>query len=184
TTKGLGRGTGMGLASVYGIVKSHGGYINVQSLKGKGTTFRIDLPAVDQGIVEEKKTVLQIVKGTETVLLVDDEEPILDVGKKMLNELGYAVLTAPSGREAIQILKSNRKIALVILDMVMPDMSGSETFDRLKEFSPEQKVLLSSGYSIDGKAADILKRGCDGFIQKPYDLKTLSGKVREILDKK
>jgi PAS domain S-box-containing protein len=185
TTKGLGRGTGMGLASVYGIVKSHNGYIDVQSHKGKGTTFRIYLPAVDDKIVEKKKFAFQIVQGNETVLLVDDEEQILDVGKMMLSKLGYHILKAQSGHEAIQILKSNRhKIDLVILDMIMPDMSGSETFDRLKEIIPEQKVLLASGYSIDGKATDILKRGCDGFIQKPFDLKTLSNKVREILDKK
>jgi signal transduction histidine kinase/CheY-like chemotaxis protein len=184
TTKGLGRGTGLGLASVYGIVKSHGGYIDVQSQKGKGTTFRIYLPASAEKAIEEKKTASKILKGTETILLVDDEEQILDVAKMMLKQLGYRVLTAKSGHDAVACLMENiKRIDLVILDMVMPDMSGSETFDRLKEAMPKLKVLLSSGYSIDGRATEILKRGCDGFIQKPFDLMSLSGKIREILDR-
>jgi len=125
-----------------------------------------------------------VVKGTEALLLVDDEDIIIDVGKQMLKALGYEVLVARGGQEAIQIYKNNRhKVNMVILDMIMPDMGGGETYDRLKELTPDIKVLLSSGYSINEKASEILERGCNGFIQKPFDLRDLSGKIREILGK-
>ena len=123
--------------------------------------------------------------GTETILIVDDEEMILSVGKTMLEKIGYHVLTAAGGRQAIKVYEADpAKIDMVVLDMVMPDLSGGDTYDRLKQIDPEIKVLLSSGYSIDGQASDILNRGCNGFIQKPFNLKALSRKVREILDHK
>ncbi|MCK4788700.1 MAG: PAS domain S-box protein [Desulfobacteraceae bacterium] len=193
TTKEMGRGTGLGLASVYGIIKNHGGYIDVYSEKGKGTTINIYLPATGGNHKElniEREEQGEIVRGTETVLLVDDEDMILDVGGEMLKTMGYHVLLAKSGREAIEIVskaqnaKSSLPIDLVILDMIMPDMGGGDTYDRLKEIAPDIKVLLSSGYSITGEATRILDRGCDGFIQKPFNTKQLSQKIRGVLDKK
>ena len=183
TTKEMGRGTGLGLASVYGIIKNHGGFINVYSEKGKGSTFNIYLPATESDVRGQRSEVSEDLKhGHETVLLVDDENMIIDVAKQMLEMMGYKVLTAKSGKEAIVIYKQNMdKIDMAILDMIMPDIGGSEVYDRLKKINPEIKVLLSSGYSIDGQATDILNRGCNGFIQKPFSLKTLSRKLREIL---
>jgi len=123
-------------------------------------------------------------KGSETVLVVDDEDMIIAVGKQLLQKLGYKVLTAENGKEATEIYKKNKgRIDIVILDMIMPDMSGGDTFDRLKEIKSGVKVLLSSGYSINGQASEILERGCGGFIQKPFNMKQLSRKLREILDK-
>ena len=185
TTKEMGRGTGLGLASAYGIIKNHGGIINVYSKRQAGTTFDICLPASEKDIAaEEKKRANEILKGEETVLLVDDEDTILDVGKDMLVEMGYKVLVARSGKEAIEVYRKHRdKIALVIVDMVMPEMGGGEVYDIMKENNPKVKALLASGYSIDGQATEILERGCDGFIQKPFDVKALFGKIREILDK-
>ena len=183
TTKEVSRGTGLGLASAYGIIKSHGGIINVHSRKGEGTTFNIFLPASEKTIVKEKMLHKEIVKGTETVLLVDDEKMIIEVGRDVLEKLGYQVLTAKSGKEAIEIYRINqKKIDMVILDMVMPEMGGGDTYEKLRDVNPDIKVLLSSGYSIDGQASKILSRGCDGFIQKPFDIKILSLEIRKILD--
>jgi len=185
TTKELGHGTGLGLASVYGIMKGHGGYIDVESKKEQGTTFSIYLPASEKEIREIVKTADEIIKGTETVLLVDDEEAVLEVGKALLEAMGYRVLIAKDGKEAVQVYKKNRnEIDIVILDMVMPKMGGGEAYDRMKEIDPDIKVLLSSGFSIDGEAGEILERGCNGFIQKPFNMRELSGKIRGILDKK
>jgi PAS domain S-box-containing protein len=184
TTKGLAQGTGLGLASAYGIVKGHGGYIDVFSGKGKGTTFEIYLPATNKEVEEEKELSCKFVEGRDTVLLVDDEELVLDAGEQMLRRLGYEVLVAGSGQEALALYEKNHaKIDMVLLDMVIPGMGGGETYDRMREIDPTVKVLLSSGYSIDGEATEILERGCDGFIQKPFDLIALSQEIREILDK-
>ncbi len=125
-----------------------------------------------------------MIKGTETVLLVDDDDTIAEVGQELLETLGYTVLPAMSGKEAIEIYKKNKdEIDMVLLDMIMPEMGGSETYDRLKKINPDIKVLLSSGYSIDGLAKAILAKGCDGFIQKPFSMVDLSIKLREILDR-
>jgi len=184
TTKEMSRGTGLGLASAYGIIKGHGGIINVQSREGEGTTFNIFLPASDKKIVKEKVMQKEIIKGTETILFVDDEDMIIDVGRDILKKLGYEVLIAKSGQEAIELYRiKQKKIDLVILDMVMPEMGGGDTYDRLRDVNPDIKVLLSSGYSIDGHAEKILSRGCDGFIQKPFDIKNLSLEIRKILDR-
>jgi two-component system cell cycle sensor histidine kinase/response regulator CckA len=183
TTKELSRGTGLGLASAYGIIKNHYGFIDVSSEKEVGTTFEIFLPASEKPVPKKAHGKNTLKHGTETVLLVDDEEMIIDVGRDLLEALGYQVLTASGGPEAIQIYREKQDyIELVILDMIMPEMGGSETFDRLKEINPGLKVLLSSGYSMNGEAKDIMKKGCDGFIQKPFVLEALSKKIREILD--
>jgi CheY-like chemotaxis protein len=184
TTKEMGRGTGLGLASAYGIIKSHGGVITVQSVKGQGTTFVIHLPASERRPEKEKTPISMLLQGHETILLVDDEEMVLDVAVEMLKRLGYKILTAQSGQEALEIFKRHKEaIDLIVLDMIMPGMSGSETYNLLKNILPDIKVLLSSGYSISGEATEILNRGCQGFIQKPFDIKQVSCKIRDILDK-
>ena len=185
TTKEMGRGTGLGLASAYGIIKNHGGFINVYSEKGEGSTFNIYLPSSEKEATGEKKPAGDTLRGSATILFVDDEDMIIEVAKDLLEALGYKVLTAGGGKEAIETYKKNKeRIDIVILDMVMPDMSGSVTFDRMKEIDPDIKVLLSSGYSINGQATEILDRGCDGFIQKPFRMNALSQKLREILDER
>jgi len=188
TTKELGRGTGLGLASVYGIIKAHGGYIDVNSEKGVGTTFNIYFPALEKPNIHThtpKKDPIQFKPGRGTILLVDDEKIIIDVSIEMLKKLGYRTLKAISGREAISEYQANsEKIDLVILDLIMPKISGGEVFDKLKEINPQVKVLLSSGYSVDGQATEILKRGCNGFIQKPFNMEELSRKINKILDLK
>jgi PAS domain S-box-containing protein len=182
TTKELGRGTGLGLASVYGIVKGHGGYVDVESEKGRGTTFKIYLPASKEEVYNTIELPDNISKGTGTILLVDDEEAVLEVGEKLLKVMGYHVLTAREGREAIDVYKKHREtVDLVLLDIIMPNMKGGEVFDCLKEINPDIKVLLSSGYSIDGEASKILERGGKGFIQKPFDMERLSETIKAIL---
>ena len=183
TTKEFGHGTGLGLASAYGIIQNHQGTIDVDSQVGEGTTFHIYLPASEKVIKDEKPFFEYDHNGPETVLLVDDEDFILKVGSQILQELGYTVLTAGSGREALEIYTANRdKIDVVILDMIMPGMGGGETYDSIKALKLDVKVLLSSGYSIMGEASAILNRGCQGFIQKPFTVKSFSEKLREILD--
>jgi PAS domain S-box-containing protein len=183
TTKEMGRGTGLGLASAYGTIKNHGGFIDVYSEQGKGSTFNLYLPASGKKVIEEVELSKDVLKGAEIVLLVDDEDMIIDVGKPMLEKLGYNALIAKSGKDAIEIYKGQKdQIDIVILDMIMPEMGGGDTHDRLRKINPEIKVLLSSGYSVDGQATEILERGCDGFIQKPFSMKDLSQKIREILD--
>ncbi len=182
TTKNMSQGTGLGLASAYGTIKAHNGYINVDSKKGHGTTFKIYLPASEIKLRKAVKIPEELIKGTGTVLIVDDEEVIIEVGRELLGAIGYKVLTAIDGKEAIEIYKKNMdKIDIVLLDMIMPDMGGGKVFDIIKKINPDAKVLLISGYSLDNQAAEILNRGCDGFIQKPFGLNELSGKIRKII---
>jgi len=182
TTKGMGRGTGLGLASVYGIIKGHEGMITVYSEPDQGTTFTIYLPASEKQIPREETPTDEIVMGTETILLIDDEKIVMEVNKELLESMGYKLYVASSGQEGLDIyMEKKDKIDLIILDMIMPGMSGSDTFDRLREINPNAKVLLSSGYSLTDKALAIMDRGCNGFLQKPFRLEELSGKVREML---
>ncbi len=172
------------MAAVYGIAKNHNGWVSVESELGKGTTVFIHLPATEKGIEKTATNDEEIVMGTETILVVDDESMVLDAAVKIFERLGYTVLEAKSGREAVQIYEANKnKIDMVFLDMIMPDMGGGIAYDRMKEINPKVRVLLSSGYSIDSEAKEILARGCDGFIQKPFGMKKLSQGVREILGK-
>jgi PAS domain S-box-containing protein len=185
TTKEMGRGTGLGLASVFGIIKGHSGYIDVESKIGHGTTFNIYLPASDQKAFKAIASPDRIRNGSGTILLVDDEKLVLDAGSKILDRLGYTVLEANGGAEAVDVYKDNQeKIDMVILDMIMPGMGGGEVYDRMRSLNPDVRVLLSSGYSIDGQATEILKRGCEDFIQKPFSVKKLSEKISKFLSTK
>jgi len=185
TTKRMGRGTGLGLATVYGIIKGHEGIINVYSEPGQGTMFIICLPASDLEMAIEKidtETGI-IATGTETILLVDDEEQIREVGKEMLKSMGYYVYVAAGGPEAIALyLQKKDEIALVVLDLIMPGMSGEETLDRLKEINSNVNVLISSGDRLNDSVREILDRGCKGFLQKPFSFSRFSCKIREMLD--
>jgi len=184
TTKEKTRGTGLGLASAYGIIKNHNGIINAQSEIGRGTTFNIYLPITEKPMVGETSPKQTISKGSETLLLVDDENIIIDVGQALLKNLGYRVIGVKSGKEAVEVVRrKGLDIDLVILDMVMPGMDGGKTFDRIREICPEMPVMLSSGYAMSSQAEQIMSRGCDGFIQKPFSIYELSQKVRQILDK-
>ena len=183
TTKDMVRGTGLGLASAYGIIKNHQGLINVLSKKGTGSIFSIFLPANEAEVIEEISTPSVPLKGNETILLVEDEEMIIDVCSELLKDLGYTVLSARGGEEALRIYAKNKAgIDIIILDMVMPNMSGKDTYDRLKQINPGIKVLLASGYSWDKRAEEIMALGCNGFIQKPFDVTALSKEIRKILD--
>lgn len=182
TTKESGKGTGLGLSSAYGIVKNHGGLITVYSEVGKGTTFNVFLPVSKKQVVEEEVDHVAIVSSAGGVLLVDDEETIRNVGKEMLETLGYKVFVAGNGRDALALYEENKKeIDIVVLDMVMPDMGGGETYDKLKVVNPDLKVILSSGYSMNDQTYKIMERGCNGFIQKPFNMNDLSKKLWEVL---
>ncbi len=184
TTKRPDKGTGLGLASAYGIIKNHGGFITVYSELGKGSTFNIFLPTSDRDrLIEETSPGEEVLPtGNETILLVDDELSNVAPTKELLENLGYRVTAVGSGQEAITIYAGKwKEIDLVILDMVMPGISGGKTFDALLGINPAAKVILSSGYSVDGEAQQIMNRGCKGFIQKPFRILDLSKKIRKIL---
>jgi CheY-like chemotaxis protein len=176
TTKSQGKGTGLGLSMVFGIVKNHGGCVDVRSEAGAGSVFRIFLPESPEGGLQEKAAMDPVLpRGRGRILLVDDQEPVREVAKDMLEALGYEVITAADGLEGISRYRDLwREIDLVILDMVMPNMSGGDCFRRMKEINPKARVVLSSGYSMDGSIQVVMNEGILAFIQKPYRLEELS----------
>jgi two-component system, cell cycle sensor histidine kinase and response regulator CckA len=184
TTRQSGAGSGLGLTSVYGIVKNHGGFITVESTLGHGAAFFVYLPSTTRQPVARPVSGKEIPRnGVETLLLVDDEEHIVKSWGRTLRHLGYRVFVARNGIEAIDVMRQRAaEISLVILDLIMPGMGGSETFDRLRQLSPHLKVLLWSGYGSDGVATEMMARGCNGFIQKPSGVAAVSAKLRELLD--
>ena len=182
TTKEMGGGTGLGLAFVYGVIKNHGGMIRIASKKGEGATFKIYFPALAEEPPQEVKAPESVVSGKEAILVVDDEEINIDVMKEWLDILGYDVLTAQNGPDALALYRQRgHEIDLVILDMIMPGMNGGDVFDAMKEINPQVRAILSSGYSIDGKAKEILQRGVKAFIQKPFRIDSLAQKIKEVL---
>jgi two-component system cell cycle sensor histidine kinase/response regulator CckA len=184
TTKPLGKGTGLGLAVVHGIVTGLKGHIYVDSKIGKGSTFELFFPEADIEAVEGPVTEHAVkVEGRETILLVDDEQYNRELGEKVLTFHGYNVLLAKDGLEAIHIYQSAKdSIDLVILDLMMPNLSGRDTHKRLKEINPAVKVIICSGYGLDHEAMQELQGGVCGFIQKPYNLEELTWAVRRSID--
>jgi two-component system, cell cycle sensor histidine kinase and response regulator CckA len=184
TTKEKGRGTGLGLAMVYGIVKQHGGHVACDSKPGLGTIFKIYLPVTK---VEPKLSApineQALLAGKETVLLADDEEMVRDLGKRILERSGYTVLSAANGKEALDLYKREKgKISLVILDLIMPGMGGKECLEVLLKIEPRVKVLIASGYAAEGQTKDTIATGASGFVGKPYDMRQMLQAVREVLD--
>ena len=185
TTKDTGKGTGLGLAMVYGIVKSHNGYIMCYSEPDEGTTFKIYFPIIEKEAerVESKKDKIPIKGGNETILLVDDEEFIRELGKDVLARFGYTVLMASDGETALEIYREKKEeINLVILDIIMPGMGGRKCLEELLKLNPKSRIIIASGYSINGPAKEVLKAGAKGFISKPYDMRGMLQTVRKILD--
>lgn len=182
TTKKTGQGTGLGLASVYGIVKSHAGYIDVDSGPGQGAVFEIYFPVSAKKPRSFKRKSTAPIAGNGNLLLVDDEKEILDISSQLLEKIGYTVFTAASGAQAIEILNlEGVEIDLVILDLVMPEMDGGMAFQRIRSIRPDVKVLLWSGYHSDQRVARLLESGCVGFIRKPINISLLSKKIAEVL---
>jgi signal transduction histidine kinase len=186
TTKERSKGTGLGLSTVYGIVKQSGGDIRVYSEPGKGTTFRIYFPRVDEPLEEIKERVepREIPRGRETILLVEDDEKVRKLALQILERLGYKVLEASEGNEALAIYEKHRDlIHLMVTDVIMPKMNGREVTHRLMSFHPEMKALYMSGYADDVVLHHgILEKGMN-YIQKPFTMEGLARKVREVLDK-
>ena len=182
TTKPVGKGTGLGLAAVYGTVKEHRGFIRVYSEENVGTVFRIYLPLDSERNYEKEKAESIVISGKGRIMVVDDESVIRNTAYGMLSSMGYDVLLAQDGEEALKIYESeNEKIDLVILDMVMPKISGKETFERLKKIDKSVKVIFSSGFSPEAVAGDIRGIGAIGFIQKPYRIVELSKLIHEAI---
>ncbi len=185
TTKGMGKGTGLGLASVFGIIQNHNGIIDFESEVGRGTIYYIYLPATEKPIVVETEPEEKLMFGHETILVVDDEQYILKTCKAMLEKIGYRVVTAGGGKAAIDMMTKNQPtIDVVILDMIMPEMDGLKTYGRLKRINPGIKVIFSSGYSYEDIAGELQGQGATDFIQKPFHLVEISEKIRNILGKK
>jgi len=183
TTKGPGRGAGLGLAQVYGIVKQHEGFIDVETEVGKGTTFTIYLPAL-----EEVKTATQEVPEIpvegqgETILLVEDERAVLDVTRAMLEQLGYQVLAVGSGAEALQVYTQHRdEIALVLADLVMPEIGGVELYHALRAQNPNVKMVVMTGYPLGEEEQQLLSQGIIAWVQKPLNITRLAQTVNEVL---
>lgn len=182
TTK-KGKGTGLGLASCYGIVKAHNGFIHVKSMVGAGSSFQIFLPAISEAPEAKQEKDVVIEKGQGTILIVDDEPVVLDTSAQLLVSLGYKVFSAASGDEALEHFSGKLDaIDLVIIDMIMPGMSGSEFFARIKALRPAMKTILCSGYSMNTTARAIMDQGCNGFLQKPFSLNKLSETIKKILE--
>lgn len=185
TTKDQGEGTGMGLATVYGIVKNHDGLVRVSSEEGKGTTFKIFLPVQEPSPKKDspEKEVKPLRKGRGRVMVVDDEEVVRKLAQDMLEQLGYEVVTLENGEEAVNYYsKHSETIDVAIIDMIMPKLGGRDCFRALKEINPGVRAILSSGYSQEGAVQEILDQGMRGFVQKPYKMEELSDAVARALD--
>jgi len=187
TTKEIGKGTGLGLAMVYGIVKNHGGYITCTSEPGEGTVFRIYFPWVKDEHTSrpEKKEKEELKGGTETILVVDDEEAIRELAEDILRRFGYKVLSAEDGESALEIYQENKEsISLIILDLIMPGMGGQKCLEEILKIDSSQKVVIVSGYTVEGPVKESLEKGAKGYIKKPYELGPMLMVIRDVLDRK
>jgi len=186
TTKAVGEGTGLGLAMVHGIIQQHGGFIRCYSEPGAGTTFEIYFPSVVSDEAPEERTAEPMSPGgSEIILLVDDEEIIRDLCSRILTKAGYSVITASNGKDALEVYQARSdEIALVILDLIMPEMGGEQCLDGLLSLDPSVKVVIASGYSVSGPTKDALASGASGFVNKPYDMRQVLEVVRHVLDEK
>ncbi len=184
TTKETGQGTGLGLSTVYGIVKNHGGHITCYSQPGAGTTFKIDFPVLETEIeTDVTESGGMPAFGTETILVVDDEEYIRELAQRYLINAGYTILTAGNGIEALAVYRKNQSdISLVILDLIMPEMGGMECLGELLKLDPNVKVLIASGFSPAGPARETIKAGVNGFIDKPFRAREMLRTIRRVLD--
>jgi PAS domain S-box-containing protein len=188
TTKEVGKGTGLGLASVYGIVKGHQGYTSCYSEPSQGTSFQIYLPALITNDLTKKvvgEHSLIKARGDETILLVDDEDSLRKLGSRMLKNLGYKVLTASNGEDAVELFRQNwGEVDLVVMDLGMPGMGGKKALEAILAFDPKAKVVIASGYSANGQVKDALGSGASGYVAKPFRRMELINAVRKVLDEK
>ncbi len=182
TTKGISGGTGLGLASAYGIVRANSGHIDVVSAVGQGTTFSLSFPMATHGPDAVHTGRSEPIEGVGTILVIEDDEAVLEACSEMLSLLHYTPICVSAGEAAIDVFSRKKtEIDLVILDLILTDLNGGEVFDRIRAIDPTARVLLASGYSLDGEAAGILERGCDDFIQKPFTMEQLSRKLEGLL---
>ena len=176
------------MASAYGIVMNHDGTITVDSEIGRGTVVKIYLPSIESKENVEEKAVsepkVKIAEGEGTILVIEDEAPLLKMNRRILESLGYRVLEARNGQEAVELAKTfDGQIDLALLDIKLPDMDGGRVYPLIIEARPDLKVIVCSGYSIDGPAQEILDAGAEGFIQKPFLIATLSEKLKKVLER-
>ncbi len=184
TTKEVGQGTGLGLSVVYGIVKGHSGFINVYSQEGRGSTFHVYLPAIEAAVEEREVEGLELPAGTETILVVDDEEAVQALGRGVLELCGYTVLIAEDGLQALEVYQAHRReIPLVVLDVIMPQMGGRECLRRLRELNPQVKVLISTGYTARGLAQELVAEGALEVVEKPFRIRDFAVAVRTTIDR-
>jgi two-component system, cell cycle sensor histidine kinase and response regulator CckA len=185
TTKGLADGTGLGLATAFGIVKIHKGHITCESEVGRGTTFSIYFPAAEAGKpdMDQEREVSAVAGGTESILVVDDEPMIRDLAKRVLEKSGYSVLTAGSGKEGIEVYTEHKSdISLVILDLIMPEMGGKQCLEELLKINPQVKALIASGFAVRGDTKTFLDTEAKGIVPKPFNIRELLRSVRHVLD--
>jgi two-component system, cell cycle sensor histidine kinase and response regulator CckA len=188
TTKEKGKGTGLGLAVVFGVVQTHKGFIDVESEVGKGTTFRLYLPAlqvIKPVSVKDEETLENISGGTETLLVVEDEEMLMMSLRMVLAEKGYKVLSAGDGLAAVNLYRERKKeIALVLTDLGLPKMNGIEECTQIKKINPNAQIIVATGFLDPGMKSEFLKVGVQQFLYKPYDLRKVLKVIREMLDEK
>jgi CheY-like chemotaxis protein len=185
----VGKGTGLGLAIVYSIISGHDGWVDVRSVKGEGSTFRVFLPVVAEGRMEDEDAAAQqqdshrqLIRGKETILIVEDEEVLRSFSSEMLTDLGYDVLTACNGEEALVLFAENHDIInVVVSDMIMPKMSGLELFSELKTINPAIKFILVTGYCLEEAEGKVL-RNMSAILMKPYTTEKIAALIRKILD--
>jgi len=185
SAKGLAYKTGLGLAVVHGIVEQHGGYITCESKPGQGATFKIYLPAADESKPAVSPEKPQFAGGTETILIVDDEEYIRDLARRILNRAGYRVITAEDGPQALEMFgKERNNISLVILDLIMPKIGGRQLLEQLLQVAPDIKALIATGYSDATNRDELLHAGAKEFVGKPFEMAQLLKAVRGVLDQR